>query len=133
MSQIDLLQQLGPIIAYLVCSTLSASNLILFIFQVSGPQVIACKSEEHTRSFGEKPSTRLPAFQIHVDEPDGACSSKLSTQRATMACSPLTLNPAVTRLRQPLATIDLPMEASFGKIRFHFQCPFCLIAISKTC
>lgn len=33
-----------------------------------------------------------------------------------MDCSPLTLNPTVTRLRQPLATIDLPMEASFGKI-----------------
>ncbi|KAK9963334.1 hypothetical protein ABG768_006526 [Culter alburnus] len=81
--------------------------------QVSGPQIIACKSEEHGRSFGEKPSTRPPAFQIHVDEPDGACSNKLSTQRATMDCSPLTLNPTVTRLRQPLATIDLPMEASF--------------------
>ncbi|XP_052429948.1 cyclin-A2 [Carassius gibelio] len=81
--------------------------------QVSGPQIIACKSEEHGRSFGEKPSTKQPAFQIHVDEPDGACSKKPSTQRATMDCSPLTLNPTVTRLRQPLATIDLPMEASF--------------------
>ncbi|XP_016429095.1 cyclin-A2-like isoform X1 [Sinocyclocheilus rhinocerous] len=77
--------------------------------QLSGPQIIACKSEEHGRSFGEKPSTRPPAFQIHVDEPDGACSKK----RATMDCSPLALNPTVTRLRQPLATIDLPMEASF--------------------
>ncbi|KAI2656984.1 Cyclin-A2 [Labeo rohita] len=82
--------------------------------QVSGPQMVACKSEEHGRSFGEKPSNRQPAFQIHVDEPDGACSKKPSTQRATMDCSPLTLNPTVTRLRQPLATIDLPMEASFG-------------------
>lgn len=81
--------------------------------QVSGPQIIACKSEENGKGFGEKPTTRPPAFQIHVDEPDGACSKKLSTQRATMDCSPLTLNPAVTRLRQPLATIDLPMEASF--------------------
>ncbi|XP_026112328.1 cyclin-A2 [Carassius auratus] len=80
--------------------------------QVSGPQITACKSEEHG-SFGEKPSTRPPAFQIHVDEPDGACSKKQCTQRATMACSPLTLNPTVTRLRQPLATIDLPVEASF--------------------
>ncbi|XP_059377759.1 cyclin-A2-like isoform X2 [Carassius carassius] len=80
--------------------------------QVSGPQITACKSEEHG-SFGEKPYTRPPAFQIHVDEPDGACSKKQCTQRATMACSPLTLNPTVTRLRQPLATIDLPVEASF--------------------
>ncbi|CAM4615969.1 unnamed protein product [Leuciscus chuanchicus] len=81
--------------------------------QVSGPQITTSKSEENGRSFGEKPSTRPPAFQIHVDEPDGACAKKPSTQRATMDCSPLTLNPAVTRLRQPLATIDLPMEASF--------------------
>ncbi|XP_067312613.1 cyclin-A2 [Pseudorasbora parva] len=81
--------------------------------QVSGPQIIACKSEEHGRSFGEKPSTKPSAFQIHVDEPDGACAKKPSTQRAAMGCSPLTLNPTVTRLRQPLATIDLPMEASF--------------------
>ncbi|XP_016332168.1 cyclin-A2-like [Sinocyclocheilus anshuiensis] len=77
--------------------------------QLSGPQIIGCKSEEHGRSFGEKPSTRPPAFQIHVDEPDGACSKK----RATMDCSPLALHPTVTRLRQPLATIDLPVEASF--------------------
>ncbi len=76
---------------------------------------MTCKSEEHGKSFGEKPTSRPPAFQIHVDEPDGACSKKRSAQRATMDCSPLTLNPNVTRLRQPLATIDLPMEASFGK------------------
>lgn len=81
--------------------------------QVSGPQIIACKSEEHGRSFGEKPSTRPPAFQIHVDEPNGACAKKPSSQRAPMDCSPLTLNPTVTRLRQPLATIELPMESSF--------------------
>ncbi|XP_051505820.1 cyclin-A2-like isoform X1 [Myxocyprinus asiaticus] len=81
--------------------------------QVSGPQIIACKSEENGRTFGEKPSTKSSAFQIHVDEPDGA-SKKLSSQKATMDCSPLTLNPAVTRLRQPLATIDLPVEANFA-------------------
>nr|AAF82777.1 cyclin A2 [Carassius gibelio] len=80
--------------------------------QVSGPQITACKSEEHG-NFGEKSSIRPPAFQIHVDEPDGACSKKPCTQRATMACSPLKLNPTVTRLRQPIATIDLPVEASF--------------------
>ncbi|XP_016087731.1 cyclin-A2 [Sinocyclocheilus grahami] len=88
--------------------TASVTNIFYGTQNLSGPQ-IACKSEEHGRSFGEKPSTRPPAFQIHVDEPDGACSKK----RATMDCSPLALNPTVTRLRQPLATIDLPMEASF--------------------
>ncbi|XP_073777240.1 cyclin-A2 isoform X1 [Danio rerio] len=82
--------------------------------QGSGPQIIACKPEENARSFGERPSNRQPAaFQIHVDEPDGACSKKAPLQRSTMDCSPLTLNPTVTRLRQPLATIDLPLEASF--------------------
>ncbi|XP_057205651.1 cyclin-A2 [Triplophysa rosa] len=81
--------------------------------QVSGPQIIACKLEEHGRSFEEKPSTKPPTFQIHVDEPDGGCAKKPSRQRAAMNCSPLTLNPTVIRLRQPLATIELPMESSF--------------------
>ncbi len=110
-----ILLQKGPIITHIVCRTVFTNTNPVFCFQVSGPQ-IACKSEENGRSFGEKPTTRPPAFQIHVDEPDGACSKKPSTKRAAMDCSPLTLNPTVTRLRQPLATIDLPLEASFGKI-----------------
>lgn len=86
----------------------------LFPFQGSAPQ--ASKSEDCRKSCVEKPASKQPAFQIHVDEPDGACSKKqASTKQATVDCSALTLNPAVTRLRQPLATIDLPMDLSFGE------------------
>ncbi|XP_017330255.1 cyclin-A2 [Ictalurus punctatus] len=80
--------------------------------QGSAPQ--ACKSEDYSKSYVEKPAAKQPAFQIHIDEPDGACSKKqASAKQAAVNCSPLTLNPTVTRLRQPLATIDLPMELSF--------------------
>lgn len=82
-------------------------------FQGSAPP--ACKSEDSNKSYAEKPAAKHPAFQIHVDEPDGACSRKrASTKQATVDRSPLTLNPTVTRLRQPLATIDLPMDCSYG-------------------
>ncbi|KAI5624857.1 cyclin-A2 isoform X1 [Silurus asotus] len=80
--------------------------------QSAASQVL--KADDCSKSYVEKPVAKQPAFQIHVDEPDGACSKKqASAKQATMACSPLTLNPTVTRLRQPLATIDLAMELSF--------------------
>ncbi|KAI4879523.1 hypothetical protein NFI96_026820 [Prochilodus magdalenae] len=82
--------------------------------QASASQALPCKSEDHGKSCAEKPPVKQSTFQIHVDEPDGACSKKqASAKKATVDCSPLTLNPAVTRLRQPLATIDLPMDLSF--------------------
>ncbi|XP_062856052.1 cyclin-A2 [Trichomycterus rosablanca] len=82
--------------------------------QGAATQPLACKSEDYGKSCTGKPSTKQPAFQIHVDEPDGACSKKqASAKQATVDCSPLTLNPTVTRLRQPLASIDLPMDLSF--------------------
>lgn len=86
-------------------TTLQASN--------QGP---SCKSEDYGRSCVEKLPPKQPTFQIHVDEPDGACSKKQvqPSKSSTMDASPLTLNPTVTRLRQPLATIDLPMDVSFG-------------------
>ncbi|XP_060741708.1 cyclin-A2 [Tachysurus vachellii] len=81
--------------------------------QGSAPQ--ACKSDDYSKSYVEKPADKQFSFQIHVDEPDGACSKlQASTKQATVDSSPLSLNPTVTRLRQPLATIDLPMELSFG-------------------
>ncbi|XP_055015457.1 cyclin-A2 isoform X2 [Boleophthalmus pectinirostris] len=43
--------------------------------------------------------------QIHVDEPDSACSKK---PLPAAEDSPLVLNNAVAQLRQPLATIDFP-------------------------
>lgn len=80
------------------------------------PQTQPCRLEDQGRSHAEKPPAKQPAFQIHVDEPDGACSkTQTSTKKATVECSPLALNPTVTRLRQPLATIELPMDLSFGK------------------
>ncbi|KAI3351077.1 hypothetical protein L3Q82_005642 [Scortum barcoo] len=81
---------------------------------------LSCK-EDFGKSCFEKPSTKQPAFQIHVDEPDGACSKKqLQVVEAVKAKpideeSPLTINNAVARLRQPLATIDIQsaMDVSF--------------------
>lgn len=92
----------------------SAPFLVVHVcFQASALQ--ACKSEDCSKSYVEKPAGKQPAFQIHIDEPDGACSKiQVSAKQATVDASPLTLNPRVTRLRQPLATIDLPMELSFG-------------------
>lgn len=56
-----------------------------------------------------------------MDEPDGACTKKppqvveVVKAKSVPEDSPLTSN-AVTRLRQPLATIDIPsaMDVSFG-------------------
>ncbi|XP_014324838.1 cyclin-A2 [Xiphophorus maculatus] len=80
-------------------------------------QPFFCKTEDVARSNIEKPPTRQPAFQIHVDEPDkaptkGAEAIKL---KPTVEESPLTISNAVVRLRQPLATIDIPssMDVSF--------------------
>ncbi|XP_023249350.1 cyclin-A2 [Seriola lalandi dorsalis] len=84
-------------------------------------QSLSCKNEDFTKSCFEKPSAKQPSFQIHVDEPDGACAKK--PQQVVEAVkakpiaedSPLTVNNAVARLRQPLATIDIPsaMDVSF--------------------
>lgn len=81
-----------------------------------------CKNEDFSKSCYEKPSTKQPAFQIHVDEPDGTCTRKPQQvaeavkAKAIVEESPLKINNAVARLRQPLATIDIPaaMDVSFG-------------------
>lgn len=74
---------------------------------------LSCKNED----FGGKScfeKTAKPAFQIHVDEPDSACTKKpqppAETAKVTSTTedSPLVINDAVAQLRQPLATIDLP-------------------------
>ena len=84
---------------------------------------MSCK-EDFSKSCYEKPSAKQPSFQIHVDEPDGACTKK--PQQAIEAFkaksitkdSPLTINNAVAQLRQPLATIDQSaMDVSFGGLR----------------
>ncbi|XP_043982439.1 cyclin-A2 [Gambusia affinis] len=80
-------------------------------------QPFFCKNEDVARSNIEKPPTRQPAFQIHVDEPDAAPTKEAEPRkvRPTVEESPLTISNAVARLRQPLATIDIPssMDVSF--------------------
>ncbi|XP_070769374.1 cyclin-A2 [Enoplosus armatus] len=82
---------------------------------------LSCKNEDFSKSCYEKPSTKQPAFQIHVDEPDGSCAKKppqvveAVKAKSITEESLLTIDNAVARLRQPLATIDIPsaMDVSF--------------------
>ncbi|KAF7663182.1 hypothetical protein LDENG_00217500 [Lucifuga dentata] len=90
------------------------------IKQESSAQSLSCKNEDFSKGCNEKPSSKQPSFQIHVDEPDGACTRKRQVADAVKAKpkaeeSPLAINNAVTRVRQPLATIDVTaaMDASF--------------------
>ncbi|XP_054453502.1 cyclin-A2 [Anoplopoma fimbria] len=73
----------------------------------------SCKNEDLGKSCSEKPSTKPAAFQIHMDEPDGACIKK--PQQVVKAKSISEAIDAVAQLRQPLATIDMPsaMDLSF--------------------
>lgn len=84
-------------------------------------QSLSCKNEDFSKSCYEKPSSKQPAFQIHVDEPDGACTKKQQPVAEVVKAkpitedSPLSIDNAVARLRQPLATINIPsaMDVSF--------------------
>lgn len=83
---------------------------------------MSCKNEDFGKNCYEKPSAKQPSFQIHVDEPDGACSKKPQQvveavkAKSVAEDSPITIDNAVARLRQPLSTIDIPsaMDVSFG-------------------
>ncbi|MED6247443.1 hypothetical protein ATANTOWER_002040 [Ataeniobius toweri] len=81
-------------------------------------QPLSCKNGDFAKSCFERLPTRQPAFQIHVDEPDAASTKEVESSKAksTVAESPLALSNAVARLRQPLATIDVPssMDVGFG-------------------
>lgn len=93
---------------------------IFLCFQDS-TQSLSCKNEDFGKSSFDKPLAKQPAFQIHIDEPDGACVKKplqaveSIKAKPTVEQSPLEIS-AVARLRQPLATIDIPsaMDVSFG-------------------
>lgn len=80
------------------------------------PQPV-CKAEDVRAQ--EKPAAKQPAFQIHMDEPDGACARKpvvpTLKEEPGVVESPLPIDSAVARLRQPLATIDRvsAMDVSF--------------------
>uniref|UniRef100_A0A3Q2E564 Cyclin-A2 n=1 Tax=Cyprinodon variegatus TaxID=28743 RepID=A0A3Q2E564_CYPVA len=80
-------------------------------------QSLSSKNEDAKSCF-ERPPSKQPAFQIHVDEPDSSSSNKeneASKQKPTMEESPLAITHALGQLRQPLATIDVPssMDTSF--------------------
>ncbi|XP_037636957.1 cyclin-A2 [Sebastes umbrosus] len=80
-------------------------------------QSLSCKNEDLGKSCTEKPSAKLPAFQIHMDEPDGVCTKKpTQVVEAVKAKSIPERIDAVARLRQPLAPLDMPaaMDLSFG-------------------
>ncbi|XP_056295305.1 cyclin-A2 [Pseudoliparis swirei] len=70
-------------------------------------QTLSCKNEDLGKSCSEKPSAKQPAFQIHVDELDGACVKKPQLVKAKANSD--TIN-AVAKRRQPLATIDMDLS-----------------------
>ncbi|XP_060935906.1 cyclin-A2 [Limanda limanda] len=83
-------------------------------------QQLSCK-EDFSKSCFEKPAAKQPSFQVHVDEPDGAFVKKPQPvveavkTKSVAEESALIVDNAVGRLRQPLATIDIPsaMDVSF--------------------
>lgn len=73
---------------------------------------LSCKNEDFGKACHEKTSSKQPTFQIHVDEPDGACTKKQHVAAAVKVKSvdevQLVVDNAVARLRQPLASLDIP-------------------------
>ncbi|XP_041130168.1 cyclin-A2 [Polyodon spathula] len=80
-------------------------------------QAASC-SENYGQDPAGKVGTKLPAFTIHVDQPDGACSKRQHVSTAKPESEkPLSLNPSVKPSlvnRQPLSTIECSMDVSFG-------------------
>ncbi|XP_077433847.1 cyclin-A2 [Vanacampus margaritifer] len=73
----------------------------------------SCKNEEPC-----KVSSKPPPFQVHVDpQPSAVCVKKQEGAATAKAAelseedSPLKIDHAVARLRQPLATLDIPVPA----------------------
>ncbi|TNN47956.1 Cyclin-A2 [Liparis tanakae] len=73
-------------------------------------QTLSCKNEDLSKSCSEKPAAKQPAFQIHLDEPDGACIKKPQLVDAVKAKANCDTINAVAKLRQPLATIDMDLS-----------------------
>lgn len=69
----------------------------------------------------EKKASKPSVFQVHVDELDGAACSKKPALHAAPAAKARPTDGALygtmTRLRQPLAPLDIPsvMDVSFGR------------------
>jgi len=90
----------------------------------SSSSQLSCKNEDFSKSGVEKKASKPSVFQVHVDEPDGAaCSKKPALHAAPTAKarpaegSAAPLHGTMTRLRQPLAPLDIPsvMDVSFGR------------------
>lgn len=84
-------------------------------------QPLSSKNDDPTKSCLEKQADKQATFQIHVEEPHAACTNKplqlvKPIKAKSTTESPLAVSNAVTRLRQPLARIDVPlaMDVSFG-------------------
>ncbi|XP_062249041.1 cyclin-A2 [Platichthys flesus] len=82
-------------------------------------QQLSCK-EDFSKSCFEKPAAKPPTFQVHVDEPDCACVKKPqqvveAVKTKSVDDDSALVDSAMGRLRQPLATIDIPsaMDVSF--------------------
>uniref|UniRef100_A0A3P9IJ71 Cyclin-A2 n=1 Tax=Oryzias latipes TaxID=8090 RepID=A0A3P9IJ71_ORYLA len=77
----------------------------------------SCKADDYGKSVLEKPPVKQPAFQIHMDEPDGACTKKTVSEalraRAPAPRSPVAVHNALT-CRQPLAALDVPLVVEAG-------------------
>ncbi|XP_033890700.1 cyclin-A2-like [Acipenser ruthenus] len=84
--------------------------------QVALAQAASCNDENFSQVPADKVGAKQPAFTIHVDEPDGACSKRQNVLPVKPESDePLTLNPSVTSLvtRQPLSTIECSMDVSY--------------------
>lgn len=95
---------------------------MLTCFSPLTSQPLSSKNEDHSKSCFEKQADKQATFQIHVDEPDAECTKKPphvvqpAKAKSTTEESPLAISSAVTRLRQPLSRIDIPlaMDISIG-------------------
>ncbi|KAK1175355.1 cyclin-A2-like [Acipenser oxyrinchus oxyrinchus] len=84
-------------------------------------QVCTFTAASCSETYGQDPAgkvgAKLPAFTIHVDQPDGACSKRQHASTAKPESKiPLALNPPVKSSlvnRQPLSTIECSMDVSF--------------------
>lgn len=89
-------------------------------FPLLNCQPLSSKNEDLGKSCYEKQADKQATFQIHVDEPEAACTKKppqmVQPVKEIPEESPLEISNAVARLRQPLARIDVPvaMDVSFG-------------------
>ncbi|XP_077388867.1 cyclin-A2 [Festucalex cinctus] len=82
-------------------------------YKQESSQQPSCKNEEPCKA-----SSKPPPFQIHVDpQPSNVCVKKqhgaatAKVEELSEEDSPLKIDHAVARLRQPLATLDIPAPA----------------------